>query len=454
MHIQADFTSVTGTIKPMHGVGQPPLSLWTADDAHFHYLSEAGIPYSRLHDTGGRYGAGVYVDIPNIFRDFDADETLPESYDFRSTDRLLSNLVAYGVEPIYRLGVTIENDQALCSYRIFPPKDPAKWARICEHIIRHYNEGWADGFHFGIRYWEIWNEPDDCMAEAIAAMWHGKKEQYYELYEITANHLKACFGDTIKVGGYASCGFYGMDADPDCIGIPSRPNDGDTNPWNSRPYDFIVFFHEFLSYITSDEHKAPLDFFSWHSYADVPTTVRMEEYCRRGLLRYGLGDAENILDEWNTCHDERRGTAFASANVLAMMLAMQKTDVTEMNFYDASMGLMSYSGLFNAETQKPHLTYFTFMAFNRLYRMKQEILTSSDDPEVYVGGAVDGNRRVLLIPNRQDKAVDAVFDLTGADAENAEILEINDTYAYSPTGRRITNNTLRLPPWGCVEIRF
>ncbi|MBI4578450.1 MAG: hypothetical protein HY718_02035 [Planctomycetes bacterium] len=39
-------------------------------------------------------------------------------------------------------------------------KDFAKWAKICVNIIRHYNEGWADGFHYNIRYWEIWNEPN------------------------------------------------------------------------------------------------------------------------------------------------------------------------------------------------------------------------------------------------------------------------------------------------------
>ena len=40
------------------------------------------------------------------------------------------------------------------------PKDFKKWAVICEHIIRHYTEGWADGFFYDMPYWEIWNEPD------------------------------------------------------------------------------------------------------------------------------------------------------------------------------------------------------------------------------------------------------------------------------------------------------
>ena len=49
------------------------------------------------------------MDIPNIFRDFDADPDDPEAYDFAFTDLLIKALVENGVEPFFRLGVTIEN---------------------------------------------------------------------------------------------------------------------------------------------------------------------------------------------------------------------------------------------------------------------------------------------------------------------------------------------------------
>ena len=90
-NIQLDLNSVAGKMKPMHAGGQPPV---TSDcrDTYFHYLTEAGIPYSRLHDVGGAFGCGKYVDIHNIFRNFDADENDPESYDFAFTDLLLAQL--------------------------------------------------------------------------------------------------------------------------------------------------------------------------------------------------------------------------------------------------------------------------------------------------------------------------------------------------------------------------
>ncbi|MBR6719544.1 MAG: hypothetical protein IKL74_01390, partial [Clostridia bacterium] len=65
--ITADFTKITGKIKPMHGVGQPPITGLTNE--MFHYLKEAGIPYARLHDVGGMFGGGCFVDIPNLFPD-------------------------------------------------------------------------------------------------------------------------------------------------------------------------------------------------------------------------------------------------------------------------------------------------------------------------------------------------------------------------------------------------
>ena len=59
----------------------------------FKYLPDIGVPYSRLHNVGGGYASYKWVDVPNIFRDFDADENDPASYDFAFTDLLITELV-------------------------------------------------------------------------------------------------------------------------------------------------------------------------------------------------------------------------------------------------------------------------------------------------------------------------------------------------------------------------
>ena len=71
MEIRFDFDRELGRVREMHGVGGAPFT--GVDASMMRYLKEAGVPYSRLHDIGGLYGGNVFVDIHNVFRDFDAD---------------------------------------------------------------------------------------------------------------------------------------------------------------------------------------------------------------------------------------------------------------------------------------------------------------------------------------------------------------------------------------------
>ena len=140
-NVKVNFENIIGKIKPMHATNNMVTLPRNSSNDWDGMMQAAHIPYGRLHDTGGTFGGSRYVDIPNVFPDFDADENDPASYDFAFTDVLIERMVKSGVMPYYRLGVTIENYVDIKAYRIYPPKDFHKWARICEHIIMHYNEG-------------------------------------------------------------------------------------------------------------------------------------------------------------------------------------------------------------------------------------------------------------------------------------------------------------------------
>ena len=396
MKLRFDFTKTTGKIKPMHGVGQPPADICDDGIEHslFHYLTEANIPYCRMHDTCGSYGANVFVDVPNLFRDFDADENDPASYDFAFTDALFEKMVEAKLEPYFRLGVTIENAHMIKSYRIFPPKDPEKWARICEHIVRHYNEGWANGYRFGITYWEIWNEPDNEEEIAKNNMWKGTKEQYYDLYAATAKRLKDCFGDKIKVGGFANTGLYlgYMEKEPKY----QKPHE--VTHWEARAIYHTEFTRGFLRRIKRD--NLPLDFFSHHSYLTVERTKDVQAYAERILAEEGFPDIEIHLNEWNTDRTrETRGTTKAAADVTAMMIAMQKTKMSVMCYYDARCSTSVYAGLFNPTTEQPSCTYYAFKAFGKLYALGNAVETTGYGDGLYALAATDGKTRGVLIAN-------------------------------------------------------
>jgi len=392
--IRVDFGKTVGGMKPEHGVNNGPKTrlLGVNMSAHF---KDAGIPYSRLHDTEYPYGSGHFVDIPCIFPDFNADPDDPASYDFALTDDYIKAIDAVGTKVFYRLGVSIEH--APKKYHIFPPKDNERWAKICAGIVRHYNEGWAGGFRFGIAYWEIWNEPEN------PPMWQGTKEEYFRLYVTTANYLKEQFPD-IKVGGYAGCGFYAN----------TRENQSDFFK------GFITYFTDFLAYISAPETKAPLDFYSWHIYTDnIEEMAAHAEYVQKTLAEYGFGKTENILNEWNYMDDawavRDNGTMRSASFVAGMFCALQKSPVDLGAYYDAqpAMGI-KFCGIF--DVNGPRKPFYAFKAFNELYRLGREVASSSELDRVYVCAASDGAQGAILLSNYEGESRDVTVDISGMTA--------------------------------------
>ena len=413
------FDDVTGKMKPVHGVGQAPTH--NLHTHNFKYLTEAGIPYSRLHDFLIMTAHCNPVDIPGMFPDFDADPYDESSYDFAFADVLVKGLVDAGVEPFWRLGVTFENYTAIKGYHVFPPKNPMKWAQICEGVIRHYTEGWADGYHFDIKYWEIWNEPDNYETYPDNNGWAGTKEEYYELYDVTAKHLKKCFPH-LMIGGYSSCGFYAI--------TETKQNSGNCSP---RHEYFIEFFNGFINYIK--EHGSPFDFFSWHTYADDVENVRdYARYARCRLDEAGYTDTVTSLSEWNS-HPTLRGTAKHAALCGSILIICQEEPVDSAMFYDARMGVSIYGGMFNPMTQLPLPTYYSFMAFNELYRLGNECRVDVKNSDgLYICAARNERHGAIMITNPTDEDVALELDFEG---EVFECKIIDEGRNLSPCGSRV-----------------
>lgn len=380
-------------IKPLHGVNNSPLSLHEPPKG----FREAGFPFCRLHDAAGAYGGSHFVDIPNVFPDFDADPKKPESYDFAFTDAYLKQLHAAGTRIVYRLGVTIENDYRIRGYRNHPPKDFKKWAEICAGIVRHYNRGWANGFKFGIPYWEIWCEPEN------PPLWSGTREQYFELYRITSLRLKKEFPD-IRVGGYGSCGFYAVNR-PDCTDFYKG---------------FVTWYDAFLQFVTAKKTHCPLDFFSWHLYtADPDEIVLHARYVDAKLKEYGLSKVENIFDEWNyvTPNLERRfldmkdneGASFVGA----AFCRMQDSPVDKAMYYDA-YPQRAYCGLYHFPGPRTTQAYSAFVLWTRLYRLGGRCRTEVAGSRIDACAAADRSGKALFIANFSPTGCHVALELAGA----------------------------------------
>lgn len=417
-NISVDFSEITGRIKPMHSVNNGPIvdRAHAASASNAIWFTKAGIPFARNHDANfaPNYGAPHTVDIIAIFPNFDADENDPASYDFHLTDEYNANIMYSQTKVYYRLGNKIEHQSK--RYGALPPKDPHKWARICEHIIRHMNEGWADGTHLGIEYWEIWNEPD-----LHPQCWDGPDEAFYDLFDITARHLKSCFPH-LKIGGPA---------------VTSTCNHG-----------FLVPMFDYLT--RNPDDPTPLDFFSFHIYATTPEQIAEQPAIARALLdRYSYPHAETILNEWNYVRGwDTPGLRYSysvipalkgSAFVASTILSCQKTCLNHLMYYDARIRT-SWNGLFDEITYEPLKPYYAIYAFGQLYRLGLEVLNVSDTASVYSGAAIseDQNKAAIVITHYED-----LESIDGRDCEeHHKTLRLDWSGYASDDGVRVTYHLL------------
>ncbi len=341
--------------------------------SNFEDYKAARIPYARNHDSGvvGVYGGPYSHDVTRIFPNFDADVNDPASYDFACTDESILVTLDAGTETYFRLGETIEHQ--VKKHATLPPKDFHKWAEICEHIIRHYNEGWADGFELGIKYWEIWNEADlDDDDSTNKKNWGGTKAQFFDLYEIAAKHLKSKFPH-LKIGGPSLAGK-------------------------------VAWAEDFLSEMR--RRDVPIDFFSWHKYAANPEQILEKgEALYKLLIEYGYGDVESLLTEYNymrswldsykysICAIQRLKNA---SFILSCMAVGQRAPFIDMMmYYDTRPSI--WCGPFDFYTCDKRKPYYPLAWYGSFYDLEAEVRSKNEVDGIYSLCGVDKDGKVLCM---------------------------------------------------------
>lgn len=385
-NIRVDAGNVVGEIHSFQGLNGPPTPVMAGLPDLVKQYKDLRVNQVRTHDFMGpteidskfeytngnltwlvpdptqRAGVVKAGNASIIFPNANADPEKPENYNFGPTDKVIAGIIATGAEVYYRVGRS-------WGANINPPADFDKYANVVKHIAMHYNQGWANGFHYKIRYWEFWNEPE--------GFWSGTPEQFYSLYAKTALALKSV-DPNLKVGGDA----------------------------RALPFDDGPYREGFFDYCAA--HKLPLDFYSWHTYAiesaDPYDAVRLARQIRGILDAHGFPKAESILSEWNLTPDfteakkaELQGIHNA-AYIGAVLTYFQDAPLDYAHFY---RGDAAWMGLFDLQGQY-FKTAYTFKATGKMLDTAQRLAVEGADTfgfAVLAGRSADGKSVQILISN-------------------------------------------------------
>ena len=364
----------TGRIRPVNGGNlAPPLE---DEEQPGEGIREAframNVPITRLHDAPLENPGMRLVDMPLIFANETADTDDPGNYYFAQTDDYIRGCIECGTAVYYRLGTSIEHGSH--KYFTHPPKDIRRWIDIASNIIRHYTEGKWNGFHYDIRYWEIWNEPD-----LGPKMWTGTLDEFNAFYAEAAAELKKRFPH-LKFGGPAHCVF--------------------------EPVRTGAFLE------SCARRNAPLDFYSYHMYApDDRHIVESPAEVRELLDSYGYTATEIHLNEWHynpqdgafwaadpqrqaEMMPQMRGTE-AAAFLNTVMIGWQDTPLDIGFYYTVST---TRWGVF--ENRRPLKSYYGMKAFGEIIRYGDRLRVTADSlpagSRVLAGRNGEGDVAVLV----------------------------------------------------------
>ncbi|HET7081214.1 MAG TPA: hypothetical protein VFM49_27600 [Chloroflexia bacterium] len=248
------------------------------------------------------------IRLDNIYTFYDVvhrDAAGGLAYDWRRLDTVVDDIRAMGAEPLLCLSYT---PPALSpdGTPIQPPRNLSEWQTLVRATVTHFNVDRK----LGIRYWEIWNEPDQW------DFWRGSWPGYLDLYDASRQAIRA--------------------VDPQArVGGPAR-----------QTFDAGAF-NWFLGHQQQVGPGGGVEFLSWHAYGlPAPTVLDQIGTARNVLARYPGFTPELAITEFNvltggdgdTSSEHRSDSSAGAAYVLAMLDAWDRAGLDRAFLFEVKDG--------------------------------------------------------------------------------------------------------------------
>lgn len=203
--------------------------------------------YVRVHNllTTGDGSPSLKWGSTNVYTEHKDGKPI---YSWTILDKIFDVFHDAGIRPIVEIGFMPESlsthpepyrhnfpKGSIYTGWAYPPRDYAKWSELVFQFTRHLRARYGDA-EVKTWLWEVWNEPD-------IDYWKGTTEEYFKLYDFTADAVLRAFPEA-RIGG------------PDSTG-----------PGNPHAAEFLRQFLEHCAHQTNyatGKTGSPLLFISFH----------------------------------------------------------------------------------------------------------------------------------------------------------------------------------------------
>ena len=320
------FDEEYGRIAPIHGVNNGPLvrNAWEIEDCqqiwyssnYTEEYSEMQIPSSRTHGEGPGDMNRIWVHADEngvpIYEGYDPLNL--SNYDFTETDqRVQATLATTHTSVYWRMGYskaypTYED----CSDWRSPPDNFTVFAQAAVQVLKHYREGWNDGFYFdSFDVVEVWNEP------YLSDWWNGTADEYYELFHAVNSAVTSEFGDEIEVVAAITIGADSIEFSERFMELAQQ---------NNEPID-AIYVHLYrinpsqTTYFFTHETESIGAFLAQYGYSEN-TPVYITEW-NRNIPIYAQSPASqayltSVLTIYNDLWEGNAGNSSYDVNTLRM----------------------------------------------------------------------------------------------------------------------------------------
>ena len=434
-----DFGKTIGKVNPLlHNSNSAPDIHIRSIRKNDKELRAMNFQMSRTHDWALWTGGQRIIDTHFIFPLMKLDPKDPTNYYFDATDEALRVCQEEaGIKIFYRLGTSIEHTEGR-HFNTIIPDDFEKYAEVLAGIVRHYTKGWANGFHYDIQYWEIWNE-----ANLGPKMWCGDFDSFVKFFVIVLKRLKSEFPE-LKIGGPALTAL-----DLDCV-------------------------RKLLNAFREAGVKP--DFFSWHSYtADPDGLVAQASAGRIALDDAGFKDTETCINEWHYLetwegvHSNVTVESFQAAQKkahginsgaynIAVLSGWQYTSLDTAFYYGAR-----WEGNWGYVTNDRQLdkNFYSMCLMGNMIRDYTELCPVENQGSIRLMAAksADGKSAALLISDFRGTSDFVEIDVRGLEkAKVASVVKLDENADNQPSSAEWDGKKLRLhkdaPGSAVFMVRF